>query len=124
MRREILFQDDLVHERDNIRLNTTDKNTISLGTKVLKGTYVLKNMEHVVFMVIARQKNERKTFRISRRRKKPFLVCTDVAARGIDISGVPFLINVTLPDEAAQYVHRIGRVGRAERFDRFLGLLE
>ncbi|KAK6054437.1 SPRY domain protein, partial [Cooperia oncophora] len=35
------LKDDLVHERDNIRLNTTDKNTISLGTKVLKGTYVL-----------------------------------------------------------------------------------
>ncbi|XP_023221949.1 ATP-dependent RNA helicase DDX1-like [Centruroides sculpturatus] len=44
-----------------------------------------------------------------------FLICTDVAARGIDVKGIPFVINVTLPDEKANYVHRIGRVGRAER---------
>lgn len=44
-----------------------------------------------------------------------FLICTDVAARGIDIRGVPFVINVTLPDDKVNYLHRIGRVGRAER---------
>lgn len=44
-----------------------------------------------------------------------FLICTDVAARGIDVSGLPYVINVTLPDEKQNYVHRIGRVGRAER---------
>ncbi|WAR11389.1 DDX1-like protein, partial [Mya arenaria] len=47
--------------------------------------------------------------------KVKFLICTDVAARGIDVSGVPFVINVTLPDEKQNYIHRIGRVGRAER---------
>ena len=42
-----------------------------------------------------------------------FLVCTDVAARGIDLKELPFVINLTLPDDPAQYYHRIGRVGRA-----------
>ncbi|MDP2436931.1 MAG: helicase-related protein, partial [archaeon] len=35
-------------------------------------------------------------------------------ARGLDISGLPFVINVTLPDNAADYIHRVGRVGRAD----------
>ena len=52
-----------------------------------------------------------------------FLICTDVAARGIDIRGVPYCINVTLPDESSQYVHRIGRVGRAERMGLAISLV-
>ena len=38
-----------------------------------------------------------------------------MAARGLDVKGLPFLINVNLPEDKANYVHRIGRVGRAER---------
>jgi ATP-dependent RNA helicase RhlE len=41
------------------------------------------------------------------------LVCTDVAARGLDIKDVNFVVNYDLPQEAANYVHRIGRTGRA-----------
>ncbi|XP_071441806.1 ATP-dependent RNA helicase Ddx1 [Hetaerina americana] len=52
-----------------------------------------------------------------------FLICTDVAARGLDISGLPFMINVTLPDEKSNYVHRIGRVGRAERMGLAISLV-
>lgn len=44
-----------------------------------------------------------------------FLISTDVGARGLDVKGLPFVINMTLPDEAENYIHRIGRVGRAER---------
>ena len=40
------------------------------------------------------------------------LVCTDVAARGIDVKELPCVINVTLPDNAETYIHRVGRVGR------------
>lgn len=42
-----------------------------------------------------------------------FLICTDVAARGIDIKGLPYIVNMTLPDIVENYIHRIGRVGRA-----------
>eukprot|EP00928_Gymnodinium_smaydae_P004896 TRINITY_DN11678_c0_g6_i1.p1 TRINITY_DN11678_c0_g6~~TRINITY_DN11678_c0_g6_i1.p1 ORF type:complete len:830 (+),score=156.64 TRINITY_DN11678_c0_g6_i1:114-2492(+) len=42
-----------------------------------------------------------------------FLICTDVAARGLDISGLPFVVQMTLPDDIENYVHRVGRCGRA-----------
>lgn len=41
------------------------------------------------------------------------LVATDIAARGIDVSGIELVINYDLPDETENYVHRIGRTGRA-----------
>jgi superfamily II DNA/RNA helicase len=41
------------------------------------------------------------------------LVATDVAARGLDISDLPCVINYDLPYNAEDYVHRIGRTGRA-----------
>ena len=40
------------------------------------------------------------------------LIATDVSARGIDIQGVDFVINYDLPEQAENYVHRIGRTGR------------
>ena len=43
----------------------------------------------------------------------PILIATDIAARGIDVSGVSHVINFELPNVAEQYVHRIGRTARA-----------
>ncbi|MXG89644.1 DEAD/DEAH box helicase [Nocardioides sp. YIM 123512] len=45
--------------------------------------------------------------------KLQVLVCTDVAARGIDVRGVTHVINYTCPEDDKTYVHRIGRTGRA-----------
>jgi ATP-dependent RNA helicase RhlB len=45
--------------------------------------------------------------------KVKVLVATDVAGRGIHIEGITFVVNYTLPYEAEDYVHRIGRTGRA-----------
>jgi ATP-dependent RNA helicase RhlE len=41
------------------------------------------------------------------------LVATDIAARGIDVTGIEVVVNYDLPEEAENYVHRIGRTGRA-----------
>jgi ATP-dependent RNA helicase RhlE len=42
------------------------------------------------------------------------LVATDIAARGLDVEGISHVINYDVPDEAENYVHRIGRTARAE----------
>ncbi len=42
------------------------------------------------------------------------LIATDVSARGIDIPGVNFVINYDLPEQSENYVHRVGRTGRAK----------
>ncbi len=46
--------------------------------------------------------------------KVPYLIATGVAARGIDIVNLPLVINYDLPFPADEYVHRIGRTGRAD----------
>lgn len=48
-----------------------------------------------------------------RQDKIHLLVATDVAARGLDITGVTHVYNYNLPDDAENYVHRVGRTGRA-----------
>ena len=45
--------------------------------------------------------------------KYKILVATDIAARGIDVTGIELVINYDLPDDTENYVHRIGRTGRA-----------
>ncbi len=47
--------------------------------------------------------------------KHRVLVATDIASRGIDVTDIAIVINYDLPDDAADYVHRIGRTGRAGR---------
>jgi len=48
-----------------------------------------------------------------KQRSFSILVATDVAARGIDVSGLSHVINYSLPEDHENYVHRIGRTGRA-----------
>ncbi len=43
------------------------------------------------------------------------MVATDIAARGIDVAGVTHVINYDIPKNPEDYVHRIGRTGRAQR---------
>ncbi|MDF1624272.1 ATP-dependent RNA helicase RhlB [Pseudohongiella nitratireducens] len=59
------------------------------------------------------QKKRIKTLEDFRTGKTKVLVATDVAGRGLHIDDVTHVINYTLPEEAEDYVHRIGRTGRA-----------
>jgi ATP-dependent RNA helicase DeaD len=69
--------------------------------------------------------NEReKVMAATREGRLRFLVCTDVAARGIDISHLTHVINYDLPESAESYVHRTGRTGRAGRTGTAISLIE
>ncbi|HJK98005.1 MAG TPA: DEAD/DEAH box helicase [Polyangiaceae bacterium LLY-WYZ-14_1] len=61
------------------------------------------------------QSEREKIMDATRREKLRFLVATDVAARGIDISHLTHVINFTFPPSIEQYIHRTGRTGRAGR---------
>ena len=44
-----------------------------------------------------------------------YLVCTDVAARGIDVKHVTYVVSYDVPEDKEQYIHRIGRTGRGKK---------
>ncbi len=55
--------------------------------------------------------------------KSGVLVCTDVAARGLDIQGVSHVYNYDIPRESKQYIHRIGRTARAGAEGKAINIL-
>lgn len=55
--------------------------------------------------------------------KVQVLVATDIAARGLDIEQLPHVVNFELPNVAEDYVHRIGRTGRAGRDGQAISLV-
>ncbi len=55
--------------------------------------------------------------------KSCVLVCTDVAARGLDIHGVSHVYNYDIPRESKQYIHRIGRTARAGAEGKAINIL-
>ncbi|MCL4116950.1 UNVERIFIED_CONTAM: hypothetical protein GTU68_037365 [Idotea baltica] len=61
------------------------------------------------------QKQRTEVLRQFREGEINLLIGTDVTARGIDIPDITIVINYDLPDEAENYVHRVGRTGRAKR---------
>lgn len=58
-----------------------------------------------------------------RSRKKTIMICTDIAARGLDVKDVTHVINYSLPREMDNYVHRIGRTGRSGKTGRAMSLV-
>ncbi|MBE6024523.1 MAG: DEAD/DEAH box helicase [Cellulosilyticum sp.] len=61
---------------------------------------------------------QRDRFRVMEDFKKGryrYLVCTDVAARGIDVHHVTYVVSYDVPEDKEQYVHRIGRTGRGKK---------
>jgi ATP-dependent RNA helicase DeaD len=59
------------------------------------------------------QTSRERTMQAFRDRKIQVLICTDVAARGLDVKDVTHVVNYSLPRELENYVHRIGRTARS-----------
>lgn len=78
-------------------------------------TNQLNNKGYKALSIHGDMKQEMRTVVMKRFKEKSIdlLVCTDVAARGIDVDAMDLVINYDLPNEIDYYVHRIGRTGRA-----------
>lgn len=60
-----------------------------------------------------RQNERKRVMDALKSHKSPYLIATDVAARGIDIEDVEYVFNYDMPADIEYYIHRIGRTGRA-----------
>ncbi len=69
------------------------------------------------------QAKRTRTMELFHKQKFYVLVCTDVAARGIDIQGISHVYNYDLPKESKQYIHRIGRTARAGKDGKAISIL-
>ncbi len=59
-----------------------------------------------------------------KKKRTSLLVCTDVAARGIDVNDLTHVFNFGMPQDPESYVHRIGRTGRAGKTGKAITLIE
>ena len=84
--------------RDDTALVTAVLNRNGFDAELLNGDLPQKERERVMGKV--------------KRGEVAFMVATDIAARGIDISDLRYVINYSLPEDPAVYLHRVGRTGR------------
>ncbi len=102
-----------------IGLEETEKVIVFVRTKATAETLteeIEDSVEGIRASAIHGDKQQRareRTLRSFKNDRFSVLVATDVAARGIDVSGITHVINYDLPMEAENYVHRVGRTGRA-----------
>ncbi|MEN0006077.1 MAG: DEAD/DEAH box helicase [Bacteroidota bacterium] len=87
---------------------------------IVRAERVKKAMERVGIetLTMHREKSQserNKTLKAFRKGDIKVLIATDVSARGIDIPDVEYVVNYDLPEQAENYVHRVGRTGRGKR---------
>ena len=73
------------------------------------------NIETLTMHSDKEHKERLRVMKLFKEGKCRILIATDINARGIDIPNVDYVINYDLPDEAENYVHRVGRTGRGDK---------
>lgn len=69
-------------------------------------------------------KQRQRAVRLLRESTVQVMVATDVAARGLDVAGVSLVVNIDMPRRAHQYIHRVGRTGRAGATGQAISLVD
>lgn len=88
----------------------TKKNVDELGTILIDRGYKIECLHGDL-----RQEARDKVMKMFKQGMIRVLIATDIAARGLDISGIDVVFNYDIPDDVEYYVHRIGRTARAGR---------
>ena len=101
-----------------IKEQPDQKMLVFVRTKV-RAERVVKAMERAGIESIAihgdiEQKERFKILNDFKANKTKLLIATDVSARGIDVPNIDIVVNYDLPDKPENYVHRVGRTGRAD----------
>jgi superfamily II DNA/RNA helicase len=96
----------------------TRENTSTLALALRR-----RGHEVVSLSSLLSQSNRERALGAFRRGEFPVLVATDVAARGLDITDIDLVVNFDVPMHAEDYVHRIGRTGRAARTGKAVTLV-
>ena len=94
------------------------------GVEKLSKTLLAKGFKSESIHGNKTQNKRQKALDLFKRDHVKILVATDVAARGLDISGVSHVINYDLPSSHEDYIHRIGRTGRAGKKGKALTFIE
>jgi len=93
------------------------------GTSELALALRRRRYEVVSLSSMLSQANRERALSAFRRGEFQMLVATDVAARGLDITDIDLVVNFDVPMHPEDYVHRIGRTGRAERTGKAVTLV-
>jgi len=97
-------------------------NTKETANKVFE--YLKSKNIRVAIIHGDRTRGERaKALSLLRAEKTQVLVATDIAARGVDIQELPFVLNYDIPEKTDDYTHRVGRTGRANHKGAVISLL-
>lgn len=96
----------------------TKKGVDELTSEMIKSGYHVEGMHGDLS-----QESRLETLKRFKTGRLPYLVATDVAARGIDVKNISHVINYDLPQDTESYVHRIGRTGRANQKGQALTLV-